>query len=110
MTKQVTNKDRAEWITNKDRAKWARVALARFVAEIGGDIEDECTAADLIGDLMHYARMQGWDPIKVVEHGVGMWSAEDRNPDPYRHDIAHIEIRKDDDVPAPASDLPTTSR
>ena len=78
-------------VTNADRARWAEHALRAFIEQCGGD-DDETAIGDLIGDLLHFARSRGFDPIEIAQHGVGMWSAEERTPEPYANDLATITI------------------
>lgn len=60
--------------TNADRADWAREALAAFTARTyGGDHPDtmergdlETAIYDLIADLLHYAKRQGFDTGSII--------------------------------------------
>jgi hypothetical protein len=77
--------------SNDDRADWANIALAAFTDTVGYN-EPETSIGDLICDLGHLANRHGLDFLEIVKHGVGMWSAEHRNPDPYMNDTAEIFI------------------
>jgi hypothetical protein len=60
--------------TNADRAQWAKEALAVFTARtFSGDHPDtmhrgdlECAVADLICDLLHFARLQFFEPGEIL--------------------------------------------
>jgi hypothetical protein len=63
--------------TNRDRAEWARNALAVFTAEtFSGDHPDtmergdlECAMGDLVADVLHLARCEGFNPEAILQHG-----------------------------------------
>lgn len=67
--------------TNKDRAEAAEIAAKRF-AEITGLRWDkaegrECAIGDLVGDLMHLARREGFDPQERVDNGIMHFTEEE---------------------------------
>jgi hypothetical protein len=70
--------------TNADRARWAKNALAVFAAEtFSGDHPDtmerddlECSIGDLICDLLHYARQQGFDTGSMIQTACGHYGFE----------------------------------
>ena len=70
--------------TNAKRAQWAKNALAVFTAEtFSGDHPDtmerddlECAISDLICDVMHYARQQGFDIATIVQLAFGHFGFE----------------------------------
>ena len=86
---------------NATRADWAHDALRAF-AERSGDLirlidpDDEQDAiADLICDLLHHAASKGYEPIELAKRGVGMWSAEHRDPDTPLNDLVEIVVTRD---------------
>jgi hypothetical protein len=70
--------------TNADRARWARNALEIFTAQTysGSDPETmephdlECAIGDLICDLLHYARRQGFDTGSILHTACGNFGWE----------------------------------
>ncbi len=70
--------------TNQDRARWARDALAVFTdATYSGDDPDimnrddlESAIADLICDLMHYARQQGFETGSIMQQACVLFGME----------------------------------
>lgn len=70
--------------TNDDRAAWAKDALAVFTQlTFGGEHPDTMHSddrpfalTDLIADLLHYARQQGYDVGSVVYRACGHFGAE----------------------------------
>lgn len=70
--------------TNADRALWAKNALAAFTAStFSGDHPDtmnrddlECAISDLICDLMHYARQEGFDTGSILQQACGHFGCE----------------------------------
>jgi hypothetical protein len=77
--------------TNQERADKAKAAVKAYVA-LGGSGEIDADLRDLICDLLHLARFHGLDPRAEVEGAIGMWSAEDRNPDPDGIDYVTVTI------------------
>jgi hypothetical protein len=81
---------------NAKRADWALRALVVFAAEPGPSLESEADTAiaHFIGDLGHECERRGFDFLRIVARGVGMWSAESRvkDGDPYLDDIAHVHV------------------
>lgn len=72
--------------TNADRAEWAKEALAAFTARTyGGDHPDtmdrgdlETAIYDLIADLLHYAKRQGFETDCILASAVLHFEAERR--------------------------------
>lgn len=74
--------------TNADRAAWAHKALEAFaiqtgelseVAEFASNWDEDClgeVAGGLIGDLLHLARVNGFNPNVLLERGVGHFETE----------------------------------
>ena len=70
--------------TNTDRAAWAKDALAVFTARtFSGDHPDtmarddlETAVSDLITDLLHYARQQGFDAGGILQNACGHFGFE----------------------------------
>jgi hypothetical protein len=70
--------------TNANRAEWAKDALAVFTARtFSGDHPDtmeradlECAIADLVCDLLHYARQQDFDAASIVQQAYGHYGFE----------------------------------
>jgi hypothetical protein len=62
--------------TNADRAAWAKEALAIFTMRtFSGDHPDsmeridlKCAVADLISDLLHFGRFNGFDLDAILEN------------------------------------------
>ena len=85
---------------NARRAECADHALAEFAAQVGMNVDAEMDTAigDLIGDLLHLAVREGFDPMAIVKQGIGMWSAEHNAPDgePYANDLVEISITQDE--------------
>jgi len=71
-------------LTNANRAQWAKDALAVFTARtLGGDHPDtmqrddlECVIGDLICDLMHYARQEGFETGSIMQQACGHFGLE----------------------------------
>lgn len=85
--------------TNLDRALWARESVVAFQDAKGGpDFEGLCpedqddALADLIADLGHLADWLGVDFVKLVEQGVGAWSAERRHLDDDHMDPDRVTV------------------
>ena len=70
--------------TNDDRASWAKEALAVFTGRtFGGDHPDimerddlECAIGDLVADLLHFARHQGFDTVLILRTAILNFDAE----------------------------------
>lgn len=70
--------------TNANRAEWAKQALAVFTATTyAGDHPDtmdrsdlETAVYDLIADLLHYAKRQGFDVLEILNRAHGHYEAE----------------------------------
>ena len=70
--------------TNADRAKWAESALEVFTDQTySGDHpatmnrdDLETAIGDLICDLMHYARQQGFDTGNILQQACGHFGFE----------------------------------
>ena len=70
--------------SNSDRALWAKEALAIFTSTtFSGDHPDsmvrddvECAIADLICDLMHFARQRGFDVGTLLQQACGHFGFE----------------------------------
>ena len=70
--------------TNANRAAWAKEALAVFTARTySGDHPDSMdrgdlgnAISDLITDLLHYARQQGFDAESIVEQAQRHFDCE----------------------------------
>ncbi len=70
--------------TNADRALWAKHVLTAFTARtFSGDHPDtmnrgdlECAISDLICDLMHYARQEGFDTGSILQQACGHFRCE----------------------------------
>ena len=77
--------------TNNERAAWAQIALEAFSNEVGDEVLNDL-AADLICDLGHLCQREGFNFLRIVEHGVGMYAAEKDNPDPAANCVAHVTI------------------
>ena len=79
-------------VTNLDRAGYAADAMHTFVTTTGGSGDMRADIRDLIANLLHLARAMGFDPRAEVEGAIGMWSAEDREPDPVGIDAVTVTI------------------
>ena len=85
----------------EQRRDWAMRALVEYANATGKDRlnnpEDfqDCIA-DLIGDLGHVAqkcgRGEGCTALHIYGRGIGMFSAENLNPDSYENDTVEIAI------------------
>ncbi len=72
--------------TNIDRAAWAKEALAVFTARtFSGDHPDtmdrddlESAIGDLITDLLHLARLSGFDPDRIFPRALDQFTLEQR--------------------------------
>jgi len=70
--------------TNQVRARWAKNALAEFTREtFDGNHPDgmhrddlECAIGDLICDLLHLAKQNGFDPQRILEQGNAHFKTE----------------------------------
>jgi len=70
--------------TNAERSQWAKDALCVFTARtFSGDHPNtmdrddlECAIADLICDLMHYARRQGFDTGLILQQACRNYESE----------------------------------
>lgn len=69
-------------VTNDDRADWARSALDHFAGCVGLDLSGDhaadpsITLGDLLCNLHHLARREGWD-INAIFHGAQQVFAEE---------------------------------
>lgn len=70
---------------NATRADWAETAVAAFVEAVRTDgrsfdqihVDDQQDAiGDLIGNLLHFARLNGFDPLKLLERGRAHFTHE----------------------------------
>lgn len=82
--------------TNAERAQWAESAARVFSSECGPDFtyDTETCIGDLITDLLHLARKNQIDPIKLVTHAIAQWSAEESNPEPSANDYVTVTINQ----------------
>ncbi len=63
--------------TNRDRAGWAHEGLQTYGNLTGVISEDlETQMSDLVGDLMHLARLEGVDFEDVLRRGRGHFHTE----------------------------------
>jgi hypothetical protein len=73
--------------TNRDRRKWAMPALVAFAKATRTDLKNNfyLCISDLVANLGHVAqkhgRSAGYTAFDMYEHAVGMFSAENRDPD-----------------------------
>ena len=66
--------------SNDQRADWADQALTAFQKTTGCDRQD--ALSDLLCDLMHLARREGWDYYRAAMRAEGHFEEEFNNPEP----------------------------
>jgi hypothetical protein len=86
---------------NNSRAAWAQAAVKAFAVATRyrgntepGDENHGILVADLIADIGHYAKRHGLDYLDLLESGIGMWSAENRDPEPGGNDHVTVTIEQ----------------
>lgn len=69
-------------VTNNDRADWARGALDHFATLVGLDwsgdhaADPSITLGDLLCNLHHLARREGWDINAIFQGARGVFEEE----------------------------------
>lgn len=63
-----------EQVTNKDRVHWAARSLQKFMELTGCERED--ALGDLLCDLMHWARQNGYDFDFALQRAYGHFEEE----------------------------------